>query len=96
MKRETKLFKNTMIMALGTFMPKFVGIITLPILTECLTKQEYGTYDLLLILISLILPIATLQIQSAAFRFLIENRDNKEELKKIISSIIFYSINVRL
>lgn len=85
--RENKLVKNTIILALGVFFPKLVVFITLPILTGCLTKAEYGTYDLILTLVSLLLPAATLQIQTAAFRFLIDDREDKKETKSIITNI---------
>jgi len=87
MSRESKLAKNTMIIAIGTFLPKFASFITLPILTEYLSKAEYGMYDLITVLVSLLLPAATLQIQSAAFRFLIECRDDEDEIKRIVTTI---------
>ena len=77
MSREGKLAKNTLILSIGTFLPKLASIITLPVLTGCLTQSEMGTYDVILILESLFLPTATLQIQTAAFRFLIDARDDK-------------------
>ncbi len=85
--RENKLLKNTIILAIGTFFPKLAVFITLPILTGYLTQTEYGTYDLVLTLVSLLLPAATLQIQTAAFRFLIEKRDNKRDMEAIITNI---------
>jgi len=85
MSRESKLAKNTFILAIGTFLPKFVAIITLPILTGYLTKEEYGTYDLITVLVSLVLPAATLQIQTAAFRFLIDVRHDVDSIKTIIT-----------
>jgi O-antigen/teichoic acid export membrane protein len=51
MGRETKLAKNTFILAIGTFLPKFAAFITLPILTGCLTKDEIGRYDLITTLV---------------------------------------------
>ncbi len=92
MNREKILVKNTFIIALGTFLPKLASIITLPIVTGYLTKLEYGTYDLILTLVSLILPLFTLQIQSAAFRFLVENRENNLKCCSIITNIITFTI----
>lgn len=92
MERERALAKNTIIIGFGTFLPKLASIITLPIVTGFLTKAEYGTYDLLLTLISLILPLATLQIQSAAFRFLVQIRNKKEECARVITNIVFFTI----
>ncbi len=91
MNREKQLAKNTIIIGFGTFLPRFMSVITLPIVTGYLSKTEYGTYDLLLTLISLILPIATLQIQSAAFRFLIQCRKDHEECATVISTIFYFT-----
>ncbi len=88
MSREGKLLKNTFIISIGTFLPKMASFITLPILTGCLTKSEYGTYDLINVLVSLLLPAATLQIQAAAFRFLIDSRGKDKDIKSIVTNIV--------
>ena len=87
MSREKQFAKNTIILAIGTFFPKLAVFFTLPILTAYLTKEEYGTYDLILTIVSLVLPAVTLQIQSAAFRFLIDARNNERDKKSIITNI---------
>lgn len=92
MKREKDLLKNAVVLAIGRFLPQVFSFVTIPMITFYLTKSEYGTYDLINTLVSLLLPIATLQIHSAAFRFLIDKRDNEEEQKKIISNIYAFSI----
>lgn len=79
MSREGNLAKNTGILAIGTFLPKLASFITLPILTGYLSKAQYGTYDLIITLASLFLPAVTLQIQTAAFRFLIEVRSEEKK-----------------
>ena len=92
MSREGKLAKNTIILSFGTFLPKAAAFITLPILTGYLTKEEYGTYDLITVLVSLILPAATLQIHTAAFRFLIDVRDDFKQIKSIVTNIFAFII----
>jgi O-antigen/teichoic acid export membrane protein len=94
MNREKSLIKNTVVLAIGRFLPTLFSLVTIPIVTACLTKAEYGTYDLVATLIVLLLPIATLQIQSAAFRFLIKSRDDEDRSKAIISNIFFITIIV--
>lgn len=96
MSREGKLAKNTIILAIGTFFPKVAIFITLPLLTAYLTQAEYGTYDLVLTLVSLLLPAATLQIQSAAFRFLMEVRSDEEGKKTIITNIYGFIVPVSM
>lgn len=92
--REKALAKNTLIISFGTFLPKLSSVITLPILTAYLTTAEYGAYDLITTLVSLFLPIVTLQIQSAAFRFLIDCRKDKQGIKCVTTNIFMFIIPV--
>lgn len=85
--REKNLFKNTIILSLGSFVPKLFSFIVTPLLTGNLTKADYGEFDLITTLVSLMLPAVTLQISSAAFRFLIDTKNDKEESSKIITGI---------
>lgn len=90
MSRETSLAKNTFIMTIGTVLPKVSYLITLPIVTAKLTKAEYGTYDLITTMVSLFLPVASLQIQAAAFRFLIDCKEDKKETNRIITNVVTF------
>ncbi len=92
MSRESKLAQNTLILSVGTFLPRVASFITLPILTGYLTQEEYGTYDLVTVLVSLLLPAATLQIQTAAFRFLIDVKNDNSEIKSIVTNIYAFII----
>lgn len=94
MRHEKELLKNTIILSIGKILPQLLSVITIPLLTYYLSMEEYGTYDLINTIVSLLLPIATLQIQSAAFRFLIENRGNKEKEQIIISNIFCFTVIV--
>lgn len=94
MSRSTDLAKNTLILSFGTFLPKFAALVTIPIITSHLSKADYGTYDLITTLVALLLPVVTLQIHSAAFRFLIDCRDNQEEKKRVISNIYVFLVPV--
>lgn len=90
MSREKELVKNTGIILFGTILPKLANIITLPIITYWLTKKDYGIYDLITTVVSLFLPVITLQVQSAAFRFLIDYKDNRKKQDNIISTILVF------
>ncbi len=92
MSREKSLAKNTIILAIGTVLPKIAHLITLPIVTGELTKAEYGTYDLIATLVSLFLPIATLQVQTAAFRFLIDCKEDETGKKRVITNVVIFVI----
>ena len=94
MKRGQEFAKNGAILSIGTIFPKLTSLITLPIITDCLSKQEYGIYDTITVLVLLVLPVATLQMQASAFRFLVSKRGDSEEQKKIISNILFFTLPV--
>ena len=94
MSREKRLVKNSIILLIGQVIPKLTFLVVIPILTAYLTKTEYGTYDLISVLQSLLLPIISVQIQVAAFRYLIENKDNLNEKKKIVSNVFLFIIPV--
>ena len=96
MNRNSNFVKNTLILSIGTFLPKVAAFFTLPVLTGYLTKEEYGTYDLITIMVSLLLPAVTLQIQAAAFRFLLEHKTDEEYKKKIITNIFSLTVPVSI
>lgn len=96
MNREKNLLINTFTLGIGTIIPKLVSFIVLPLLTAYLTKSEYGSYDLITTMCFLFVPFVTLQIQTGAFRFLIEAKDNSIRSKRIITNIFAYIIPVSL
>jgi len=96
MSREASLAKNTLILSIGTFLPKLAAFVTLPILTACLSKAQYGTYDLVTILVSFIMPVMTLQIHTAAFRFLIEHHNDRNLAKLYLSNIMAFVLPIGL
>ena len=96
MTRERTLAKNTLIISIGTFLPKLTSFITLPIVTAKLTQIEYGTYDLITTLVSFFLPLVTLQVQAAAFRFLIDHRKDLHKTKEVITNILAFIIPISI
>lgn len=92
MTREKNLIKNTFILLIGTVFPKTITFITLPIITYELSKAHYGTYELINTLMSCLVPVVTLQLQTALFRFLIEVRESELNKSYIISSALSISI----
>ena len=86
MSREANLAKNTLIITIGKICTQLVSFLLLPLYTAILTTEDYGVVDLLNTLVSLLLPIVTLQVDQAIFRELIEVRDNEAQKARIIST----------
>ena len=85
--RNKELIKNTVILMIGQFVPKIMALIVLPILTGYLSKTDYGLYDLTLTVASFCIPLTSVQIQQAVFRYLIERDSDKTDI--ISSSLMF-------
>lgn len=89
MNKNKEFVKNTLILFGGKFSTQFMSLLLLPLYTHYLLTDDFGIVDLLQTYISLFVPILTLRIDSAIFRFLLENKNNKDKQKNIISSSFF-------
>ena len=89
MSKESKLLKNTGIIALGNMCTKFISFFMLPLYTTLLSTSEYGTVDLIGTYVTLIAVILTLQFEQGLFRFLIDIRNNEKFQKRYISTAFF-------
>lgn len=88
MKEGRELAKNTLIISVGKICTQIVSFLLLPLYTGILSTEEYGAVDLIVTYISLLVPIATLQLDQAIFRFVLEKRGNKDVTKHIVSTIL--------
>lgn len=86
MSKEGQLAKNTAIISIGKAATQLITFFLLPLYTKLLTTEEYGIVDLLNSLVVFMLPIVTLQVEQAVFRFLIDCRENDLEKKKILTT----------
>ncbi|MFT8929658.1 MAG: polysaccharide biosynthesis C-terminal domain-containing protein [Sporolactobacillus sp.] len=77
MSRYRKLALNSIIFAIGNLGSKLVGLFLVPLYTFFLTKQQYGSVDLLTTTYSLLLPIVTLSIHEAVLRFTMDKDYSK-------------------
>ncbi|WP_413533360.1 lipopolysaccharide biosynthesis protein [Empedobacter brevis] len=75
-----KLIKNTLIYTVGNFGSKILSFILIPIYSYFLSKKELGEYDLVLTTVNLLLPIVSLQMNEAIYRWLIENKTDSKHL----------------
>lgn len=85
MKKEEKnryLLKNTVIFALSNLATKLITFFLIPLYTFCLSTSEYGIVDLLFTLSSVIVPILTLNVVEAIYRF---SMDKDADNNKIMS-----------
>lgn len=63
------LFANIWLFFLASFIPKTITFFMVPLYTDCLTTDEYGTIDLITTTCQLLLPVLTLQVQDGICTF---------------------------
>lgn len=88
MSEKSRLIKNTGLIAVGNFGAKMVSFLLLPLYTSILSTEEYGTYDFIVAISAFLLPIATLSMHEAMFRFIIDSENKGEGFKKIITNTL--------
>ena len=90
-KREKKLITNTLILSIGTIFSSIFSFFVVPLYSRWLSASEYGTYDLFVTYISLLMPVITLSCGEGCFRFLLE-RKLADDKKKICCDSILISV----
>jgi len=88
MTAKSNLLNGTAVYLIGNVISKVMQLLLLPIITKSLLTEEYGYYDLVISTTSLMLPIFTLQLTEALFKFLL--KANKKEESETISTVAFF------
>lgn len=78
MSKYKKLIKDTFIFALGSIGSKAIVFFLVPLYTNVLTSEQYGTADLVLTFSQLLMPLVCLAVYNAIIRFGLANKDNPE------------------
>ena len=84
--KKAALIKNTIVIALGKMSTQFISLLLLPLYTAHLAAGEYGTVDLVVVIVALVAPIIMLSLEMAVFRFLIDGRGSKTQQSTIITN----------
>ena len=83
------LLSNTMIFAMGNILIKLISFILMPLYTSYLTSAQYNTSELLNSTIEIVIPIATLCIIDALYRFSI---DDNADYSTMFANAIFITL----
>ncbi|WP_439291310.1 lipopolysaccharide biosynthesis protein [Lonepinella koalarum] len=99
MVKANRLLKETFIYSIGSFGSKILSFLLVPIYSFFLTKEDLGSYDLFLTTVTLFVPLVSLQISDAAYRWLIDGvKENTDQYKssKIVTNTFFIIIGMFL
>lgn len=87
MSKQGRLMKTTLILFVGILGTKLINFITLPFYTKWLSVAEYGIIDVFTAIVSLCVPILTLQLDQAVFRFMIDDETLPERQNTVSSGL---------
>jgi len=78
--RNKELAVNTGLFAISSFGSKLISFLLLPLYTAVLSTGDYGTVDLMISMVSLLVPLLTFNIQDAVLRFGLGHDAKPEEI----------------
>lgn len=83
--KSLKFIKNVAIYFLGNILTKVISFFLIPLYTNLIDPSEYGNYDLVVSILTMIVPIAFFQIWDGIFRFVYDYK-NKEDKYGVVSN----------
>lgn len=89
-----KLYKDSIIFAIGNFGSKILSLILVPLYVRYLSTSEYGTIDIIITTTNIILPIMSFSIYEGALRFLFDKSLSKKRIVSTSLNISFLGIIV--
>ena len=94
MDRTKYLIKNTGILTISNFASKILVFLLVPLYTSVLSTSEYGTYDLIISTVALLMPVLTCNISDAVMRFSMDEHYPREDVVKVGIRITLISIAI--
>lgn len=94
MDKKRDLAKNTVIFFIGKICTQFLSFLFLPLYTAYLTTSDYGVVDLITTYITLLVPVITIQMEMAVFRYLVDAREDEQKIKTIISNVLCIALSL--
>lgn len=96
MDKYKKLLSNTLILSIGTFSSKLLVYFLMPLYTALLSKEQYGTADLITNAANLLIPFCCIGITHGVFRFAADDRENNKVIFSSGVSVLLASSAVFL
>lgn len=92
--RNNYLIKNTIIFAIGNFATKLITFLLVPLYTNVLSTEQFGTVDLLYTICSFLIPLFSFNITEAILRFSLDKNSKTNKIMSIaMVSILFLIVS---
>lgn len=90
------LVKDTIIFAFGSLGSKVILFFLVPLYTNFLTTEEYGTADLVSTFTQLLVPFSAVVVNQAMIRFGMKKTENTEDVAKASFVVLLFSVFITL
>lgn len=88
------LIKNVGLMTIGQFGTRFLSFLMVPLYTSVLSTEDYGVFDFLVTLVTLLVPICTVNIYDAVLRFSLDGKQRPSETFAVGMKLFFLGLAV--
>lgn len=89
--KNSNLTNNSLLLSFGTILNKVLQFVMVILFSSWLTTEDYGKFDLIWTYVLLLIPIVTLSLSNAVFRFSV---DSEERDKYITNGFMMTTINI--
>ena len=86
------LVKNIGYLTISNFASKILVFLLVPLYTNVLSTEEYGAYDAIATTVTLLTPFVIANISDGVMRFLLDKKQNREEIMSIGLKYVFIGI----
>lgn len=87
---------NILMFAISSFGTKIIGFLLVPLYTNYLTTAEYGTADMLYTILSIILPVFSIDIADGVIRYVLDKSYKASSVLLVALKVIFFGSVVLL
>ena len=95
-KNYKELFSNLVVFAMSNIGTKLILFFLVPIYTKYMTSSEYGVAELIVTTTGLVIPLVTLAINEAVYRFTIDKNTEDKEVLRCFYHVYIISICITI
>ena len=92
MTKRNSLTKNTILYIIGNFGSKILNFFLVPLYTHYIATGDMGTYDIYYTTATLFIPLVTISISEASYRWLVDGKSKTEDVVAITTKILFMGL----
>lgn len=91
-KRESSVARNVIIYGIGGVLSQAAGLITLPLMTRCLSSLEYGSIEVITALTGYFNLLIGLNMMTGLYRFFFEAEDDRDRQEMVSTTFLFVGL----